>query len=95
MYEEMKTKEWISKLDVIRAEVEEMIDDEEFHEDLKCHTPLRYYPQLRIEEVIGWYERGVDTSIDEIINALENIQRLHDESQIQPEPEDDDEEEDD
>ena len=39
MFEEIKTKEWITRLDVIRAEVEEMILDEEFRED------LNRYPQ--------------------------------------------------
>ena len=96
-YEEMKTKEWIGKLDVIRAEVEEMILDEEFREDLN-----RYPQKMRgltiddpLADILDWHDRYVDANIEELIDALENIQRIYDESQIPPEPEDDDDEEED
>ena len=97
MYEEMRTKEWIAKLDVIRAEIEEMILDEEFREDLNRY-PLFFMKVVKrdpLADVLDWYNRYVNPNVEELIDALENIQRIYDESQIQPEPEDDDDDEED
>ena len=91
MYEEMRTKEWIAKLDVIRAEIEEMILDEEFREDLNRYATNND----PLADVLDWYNRYVNPNVEELIDALENIQRIYDESQIQPEPEDDDDDEED
>ena len=95
MYEEMKTKEWITRLDVIRAEIEEMILDEEFREDLNRY-PLFFMKVVKrdpLADVLDWYDRYVNPNVEELIDALENIQRIHDESQIPPEPEEEEEEE--
>lgn len=89
MYEEMKTKEWITRLDVIRAEVEEMILDEEFREDLNRYATNND----PLADVFDWYDRYVNPNVEELIDALENIQRIYDESQIPPEPEEEEEEE--
>jgi len=86
-HEEMKTKEWISKLDVIRAEVEAMVLDEEFREDLNRYATNND----PLADVLDWYDRYVDANIEELIDALENIQRIYDESQIPPEPEEEEE----